>query len=62
MLNRLDSKTGRIILSDNGRSEMFAEKREVSGRNGRVGISELGVLTLSYSCLYKIHKFLIEKN
>ena len=41
---------------------MFAEKREVSGRNGRVGISELGVLTLSYSYLYKVQKFLIGKN
>ena len=61
MLNRLVSKTRRI-LSENGRSEMFAEKRELSGRNGRVGISELGVLTLSYSCLYKVQKFLIGKN
>ena len=61
MLNRLVSKTRRI-LSENGRSEMFAEKREVSGRNGRVGISELGVLTLLYSCLYKVQKFLIGKN
>ena len=36
--------------------------REVSGLNGRVGISELGVLTLSYSYLYKVQKFLIGKN